>query len=69
MAAVLFRLLLLAVGLGATEIGLGSALTADSPWGWLLVLLVGMPLVVAGSAGFMVTLLGGGRQKGGPSDA
>ena len=69
MAAVLLRLLLLAAGLGATEIGLGSALAAGSPWGWALILLVGMPLVVAGSAGFMVTLLGGGTQKGGPADA
>lgn len=57
-AAVLFRLLLLATGLGATEIGLGDALAAGSPWGWALVVLVGLPLIVAGSAGFMVTLLG-----------
>jgi len=69
MAAVLFRLILLAAGLGATEIGLGSALAAGSPWGWALVLLVGLPLIVAGSAGFMATLLGGGKQKGRSTDA
>lgn len=69
MAATLFRLLLLAAGLGFTEIGLAGALTGGSPWGWALVLLVGLPLIVAGSAGFMVTLLDGGRQKGDSADA
>ena len=60
MTAVLFRLFLLAGGLGATEIGLGSALADGALAGWVLALLVGLPLIVAGSAGFMVTLLGGG---------
>ena len=69
MSAVLFRLILLAGGLGFTEIGLGSALATGSPWGWALVLLVGLPLILAGSAGFMVALLGGGRQKGDSTDA
>lgn len=69
MARVLLRLLLLAIGLGATEIGLGGALAGGSPAGWLLVLGVGLPLIVAGSAGFMVRLLGGETQKGGPTDA
>ena len=69
MAALLFRLILLAGGLGLTEIGLGSALAEGSPWGWALVLLVGLPLIVAGSAGFMVSLLGEGRQKGTSTDA
>lgn len=64
MAALLFRLLLLAIGLGVTEIGLGGALTEGSAWSWALVLLVGVPLIVAGSAGFMVTLIGGAKQKG-----
>ena len=68
MLAVLFRLLLLATGLGLSEIGLGGALTEGSAWSWALVLLVGLPLIVAGSAGFMVTLLGGGTQKGTPTD-
>ncbi|MEO6059465.1 MAG: hypothetical protein ABIQ05_05825 [Candidatus Limnocylindria bacterium] len=69
MAAVLFRLALLATGLGVTEIGLGNALAAGSPWGWALVLFLGLPLIVAGSAGFMVTLLGGSKQKGRSTDA
>lgn len=69
MAAVLFRLILLAVGLGVIEIGLGSRLAEGSLAGWALVLLVGLPLVVAGSAGFMVPLLGGPKQKGTSNDA
>ena len=66
MEAVLFRLILLALGLGALEIGLGSALVDGSAMSWALVLLVGVPLVVAGSAGFMAPLLGGAHQKGSP---
>ena len=62
MAAVLFRVLLLAAGLGVTEIGLGSALVDGSLGGWALVFL-GLILIVAGSAGFMVALLGGARRK------
>ena len=69
MAAVLFRLILLAVGLGVVEIGLGSGLVEGSLTGWALVLLVGLPLVVAGSAGFMVPLLGGPQTKGSSTDA
>ena len=68
MAAVLFRLGLLALGMGAVEIGLGDALTSGSPLAWGLVLLIGVPLIVAGSAGFMTPLLGGQAQKG-SSDA
>lgn len=62
MAAVLFRLLLLAAGLGVTEIGLGGALVTGSLVGWALVLL-GLILIVAGSSGFMVALLGGARRE------
>ena len=62
MAAVLLRVLLLAAGLGVTEIGLGGALVSGSLGGWALVLL-GLALIVAGSAGFMVTLLGGARGR------
>ncbi len=69
MAAVLFRLLVLAAGLGAVEIGLASALVEGSLVGWALVLIVGLPLIVAGSAGFMVPLLGGAKQKGRSTDA
>lgn len=68
MAAVLFRLILLAVGLGMTEIGLGSALIKGSLVSWALVL-IGLALIVAGTASFMVTLLGGGKQKGRSTDA
>ena len=66
MAAVLFRLVLLATGMGAVEIGLGDALAKGSSLGWALVLLVGLPLVVAGSVAFMAPLLGGPKQKGSP---
>ena len=69
MATVLFRLVLLAIGLGSTEIGLGSAVVEGSLAGWALVVLGGIPLIVAGSAGFMVPLLGGPKQKGSSSDA
>ena len=64
MAAVLFRLGLLALGMGAVEIGLGDALVRGSLAGWALVLLIGLPLIVAGSAGFMAPLLGASYQKG-----
>ena len=68
MAAVVFRLLLLATGLGVTEIGLTWAIADSSPGGWALALVIGLPLVIAGSAGFMVNLIGGGMQKGPDSD-
>ena len=64
MTAVRFRLGLLAAGMGAVEIGLGDALVRGSVLGWALALLVGLPLIFAGSAGFMAPLLGGPNQKG-----
>ena len=64
MAAVAFRIALLATGMGAVEIGLGEALVRGSLVGWALVLLVGLPLIVVGTAGFMAPLLGGPNQKG-----
>jgi hypothetical protein len=69
MAALLFRVALLAAGLGAVEIGLGGALVDGSLASWALTLLVGLPLIVAGSAGFMAPLLGGRSQKGASPDA
>lgn len=66
MAAILFRVALLASGLGAVEIGLSGALVMGSLAGWILVLLVGLPLIVAGSAGFMVPLLRSARREGVP---
>ena len=64
MIAVLFRVGLIAAGMGAVEIGLGWAFVEGSTVGWLLVVLVGLPLIVAGSAGFMAPLLGGSTAKG-----
>ena len=68
MAGVLVRLVMLAAGMGAVEIGLGEALVRGSVLGWALVLAIGLPLIVAGSAGFMAPLLSGPKQKGGASD-
>lgn len=64
MAPIVFRLALLSGGMAAVEIGLGSALVGGSIAGWALVLLIGLPLLIAGSAGFMVPLLGGASEKG-----
>lgn len=63
MAAIVFRLILLALGLGITEIGLSAAI-GGSAVGWAEVFLIGLPLVVGGSAWFMVPLLEGRQQKG-----
>ncbi len=68
MSALLFRLVLLAVGMGAVEIGLGTSLVDGSPLGWVLVLLVGLPLIVAGSAGFIAPLFAGGQSNDSPDD-
>lgn len=64
MARIIVRLALLSGGMAAVEIGLGTALVGGSIAGWALVLLVGLPLLVAGSAGFMVPLLGGASERG-----
>ena len=69
MIAIVFRLGLLAAGMAAVEIGLGDALVEGSFGSWALVLLIGLPMIVAGSAGFMAPLLGGARQKGTSTDA
>lgn len=69
MAALLFRLTLLVIGMGAVEIGLGDAMVDGSLLGWALTLLIGLPLIVAGSFGFMAPLLGGHTRKGGHPDA
>lgn len=67
MIAILFRVALLTVGFAAVELGLVPALAADSVGGWALVLL-GLPLIVAGSAGFIGPLLGT-TSKGGTNRA
>jgi len=64
MGQLLFRIICLAAGLGAVEIGLVSAVGSGTPLGWLAVV-IGLVLVVAGSAGFMVPLLGGRPAQGG----
>lgn len=65
MAAILFRLGLLAAGLGVVEIGLGEAVVRASVLGWAVVLL-GLGLIVAGTAGFMGPLFGGPKRGGSP---
>jgi hypothetical protein len=62
MVAVVFRLLLLASGMAAVEVGLSGGLVEGSIAGWALVLLIGPPLIVAGSAGFMAPLFGGAQK-------
>ena len=69
MAAILLRLALLTVGMAAVETGLGDALVEGSVGAWALVLLIGLPMIIAGSAGFMAPLLGAARQKGTSTDA
>jgi len=64
MAAILFRLALLAGGLAAVEIGLGSALVEGSVAGWALVVLIGLPMVLAGSASFILPMFRGSNQRG-----
>ena len=64
MIAILFPIGLLTVGFAAIEVGLRPALVDGSLGGWLLVLLVGLPLIVAGSAGFIGPLLGSAVRKG-----
>lgn len=58
MTAVLFRIAILAIGLGLVETGLADAFGRGSAAGWVL-LVVGLPLVFAGTAGSMTVLLGG----------
>ncbi|MFP5343946.1 MAG: hypothetical protein ACLGIJ_13660 [Candidatus Limnocylindria bacterium] len=67
MIAILFRVALLTVGLAAVELGLVPALATGSVGGWALALL-GLPLIVAGSAGFIGPLLGA-TSKGGTKRA
>ncbi len=63
MGPILFRVLLLAVGLGLTEIGI-TALVSSSPAFWLL-LPLGLLALIAGGAGFMGPLLGADEKKEG----
>jgi len=63
MGPTLFRLVLLAIGLGLTEIGI-TALASSSPAFWVLMPL-GLVVLIAGGAGFMGPLLGAADKKGG----
>jgi len=63
--AMLLRIALLTVGAGAIEIGIVPALATGSLIDWALVLVIGVPLLIAGSAGFMGPLLGGPSRKDG----
>lgn len=63
MGPILSRVVLLAVGLGLTEIGI-TALVSGSPVFWLLMPL-GLLGLIVGSAGFMGPLWGSRQGKGG----
>ena len=65
MAPLLFRLLLLAIGMGLVESGLLDGLARGSGLAWLM-LGAGFVLVLSGSAGFIGPLLGGSREEGSP---
>ena len=67
MIAILFRVAMLTVGLAAVEVGLVPVPATGAAGGWALVL-VGLPLIVAGSASFIGPLLGA-TSKGGTKGA
>ncbi len=64
MGAILFRLAILALGMGLIETGLTDALGRGALSGWGLVMLGGVPLVLAGTAGYIGPLIGAGRERG-----
>jgi len=61
MRAIIFRIALLTAGIGLAEMGLDSS-ARGYPFA-LLQLALALVLLVAGSAGFIVPLLEGGREK------
>lgn len=61
MSAVIFRLVLLATGIGLAQIGLDSIVRGNAAA--LVQLALALALLVAGSAGFIVPLLGGSTGK------
>lgn len=63
MIPLLVRIGLLTFGFAAIELGLPPALAMGSIGDWALAAL-GLLLLVAGSAGFIGPLLGGGARKG-----
>jgi|NGEPerStandDraft_9_1074522.scaffolds.fasta_scaffold45234_2 hypothetical protein len=64
MTAIVFRLLLLAGGIGLGEIGLDSIARGNGVA--LVQLALALVMLVAGSAGFIVPLLGGGTVEEAP---
>jgi hypothetical protein len=68
MLPILLRIGLLTLGLAAVELGLPPALAVGGASDWL-VSIVGMLLLIAGSAGFIGPLLGWAARKGDTSDA
>jgi hypothetical protein len=62
MLAILVRVAILAAGMAAVETGIGPAVAGGSLTAWGLVILVGLPLIVTGSAGFMAPLFSGANQ-------
>ena len=63
MTALLVRILLLTLGFAAVELGLPPALAMGSIGDWAITV-IGLLLVIAGSAGFIGPLLGGAVRKG-----
>lgn len=59
MMAILLRIALMTLGAGAIEIGIVPALVSGSLVDLALVLLVGLPLLIAGSIGFVRPLFKG----------
>lgn len=58
MIGLLLRLGLLTVGLGATEIALTGVFSRGGIGDWGLLLLVGLPLLIIGTLGFLIPILG-----------
>lgn len=64
MGPLIVRIAILAAGLGVSELSLVTALGHGQPIGWLGVA-IGLVLLVAGSAGFMLGLLAGPEEDRG----
>lgn len=64
MAALLLRLLFLTGGLGVTEIALTGLFGRAGLGDWLLLLVVGFPLLVAGTAGILSPAWGSQAHEG-----
>lgn len=58
MSGLVVRLILLTIGLGVTEIALTGVFNPGGLADWLLLLIVGLPLLVGGTLGFLAPILG-----------